>query len=154
MTVTVNTRHVYDERRDWGHGENERIFKVDVRCLTILATVSLIAGCASNSSDGGSTGRVNGSALAGPTCPVEQPGDPNCQPKPVQGTVQFAQGDHVVISVRINADGSFAAEVPAGTYTVTVDIGDNIFPVCESVEVEVLANADTVVELACDTGIR
>lgn len=125
-----------------------------MRCLTVLVTVSLIAGCGSDSSDGGSTGQVNGFALAGPTCPVEQPGDPNCQPKPVQGTVQFAQGDHVVRSVHINADGSFAAEIPAGAYIVTVDIGDNIFPVCEPVEVEVLANTDTVVELSCDTGIR
>jgi len=85
---------------------------------------------------------------------VEQPGVLNCEPNPVQGSAQFVQGDHVVKSVVIDAAGDFAVEIPAGTYTVTVDIGDNIFPMCQPVEVVVLANADSVVEILCDTGIR
>jgi hypothetical protein len=85
---------------------------------------------------------------------VEQPGVLNCEPKPVQGNAQFAQGDHIVKSVLIDAAGEFAIEIPAGTYTVTVDTGDNIYPMCQPVEVEVLANADSVVEILCDTGIR
>ena len=128
--------------------------QVDMRCLIVVAVVSLIVGCGAASPQSGSNGRVSGHALAGPTCPVEQPGDPNCQPKPVQGSVQFAQDEHVVSSVRIDASGAFAAEIPAGTYTVTVDTGDNAFPVCTPAEVEVRTDADAVVEISCDTGIR
>ena len=122
--------------------------------VIVVAAVSLIVGCGTASPRSGSTGRVSGHALAGPTCPVEQPGDPNCQPKPVQGSVQFAQGEHVVSSVKIDADGAFAAEIPAGIYTITVDTGGNAFPVCAPVEVEVRADADAVAEISCDTGIR
>ena len=125
-----------------------------MHCVIVVAAVSLIVGCGTASPQIGSNGRVSGHALAGPTCPVEQPGDPNCQPKPVQGNVQFAQGEQVVSSVRIDASGSFAAEIPAGIYTITVDTGDNAFPVCAPVEVEVRAEADVVAEISCDTGIR
>lgn len=125
-----------------------------VRGLVNVFVVSLIAGCGSDSRDIRSNGRVNGRALAGPTCPVERPGDLNCQPMPVQGKVQFAQRDQVVGSISIDADGSFTLEIPEGIYTVTVDIGDNIFPICSPVEVEVRANFDAVVEIICDTGIR
>ena len=128
--------------------------QVDMRCLIVVAAVSLIVGCGAASPQRSSNGRVSGHALAGPTCPVEQPGDPNCQPKPVQGSVQFAQGEHVVSSVRIDASGAFAAEIPVGTYTVTVDTGDDAFPVCALVQVEVRAGTDAVVEINCDTGIR
>ena len=142
---------------DFPRGGNRgchRGVQVDMRCVIVVAAVSLIVGCGTTSPRSGSNGRVSGHALAGPTCPVEQPGDPNCQPKPVQGSVQFAQGEHVVSSARIDASGAFAAEIPVGTYTVTVDTGDNAFPVCALVEVEVRADADAVVEISCDTGIR
>ena len=85
---------------------------------------------------------------------IAQPGDTNCEPKPVQGTIQFTQDGDVVSTVRINAGGDFTVEVPVGIYTVKVDIGDSIFPLCTPVEVEVRANAESVVEILCDTGIR
>jgi len=125
-----------------------------MRWLVAFVAVSLIGGCSSGGPQINSNGRVNGHVLAGPTCPVEQPGDINCQPKPVQGKVQFRQDDHVVSSVVIDAAGEFAVEIPAGTYTVTVDTGDNIFPMCSPDEVEVRTNVNSVVEILCDTGIR
>ena len=136
-----------------------------MRCVIVVAALTMqIGGCGSASSQSGTTGPqtgangpVTGHALAGPTCPVERPGDPNCQPRPVQGSVRFAEGGHVVSSNPIDATGAFVAELPAGTYTVTVDTGDNPFPVCTPVEVEVLladADADSVVDISCDTGIR
>ncbi len=125
-----------------------------MRCVIVVAALSLLVACGATEPQSGTNGRVSGHALAGPTCPVEQPGDPNCQPKPVQGSVQFAQGEHVVSAVRIDASGAFAAEIPAGTYTVTVDTGGNAFPVCAPVGVEVRADADAVVDISCDTGIR
>ena len=122
--------------------------------MAAVAAMLLIMACGSNNRDLSSKGRVNGRVLAGPTCPVERPGDLNCQPKPVQGKVQFAQSDQVVGSIPINADGSFTLEIPEGTYTVTVDTGDNIFPICSPVVVEVRVNFDAVIEIICDTGIR
>ena len=125
-----------------------------MRFLVVLVAVSLMAGCGTASPGTGSNGRVSGHALAGPSCPVERPGDPNCQPKPVQGSVRFARGEELVTSVRIDSGGSFAVEIPAGTYAVTVDTGNNAFPVCAPVDVEVRANTDASVEISCDTGIR
>lgn len=124
------------------------------RWLLVFAVVLLIGACASDGSPINSNGRITGHALAGPTCPVEQPGDLNCQPKPVQGNVQFVQGDNVISSTPIDEVGNFSIEISAGTYTVTVDTGDNIFPTCPPVEVEVRADAESVVEVFCDTGIR
>lgn len=120
----------------------------------VTLVLSFLASCGSDGSSINSNGRVTGQALAGPTCPVEQPGVLNCEPKPVQGIAQFSQGDNIVSSVRINDVGEFAIEIPAGTYTVTVDTGENIFPTCPPVEVKVRADADSVVEIFCDTGIR
>lgn len=114
----------------------------------------LIMACGSDNRSNSSKGRVNGRVLAGPTCPVERPGDIHCQPKPVQGKVEFAQSEQVVGSIPINADGNFTLEIPEGTYTVTVDIGDSIFPICSPVVVEVRTSFDAVVEIICDTGIR
>lgn len=125
-----------------------------MRYLFTVVAASLIAGCGSDSPRIGSNGRVSGHVLAGPTCPVEQPGDINCEPKPVQGRVQFEQDGDVVRTVDINVGGDFATEILAGIYTVTVDVGDSIFPVCLPVKVEIQANADAVVEISCDTGIR
>ena len=113
----------------------------------------LIANCADNKPID-SYGHVRGTALAGPTCPVEQIGDTNCQPKPVQGEVQFIQDGEVVDTALIDANGKFAADIPIGSYIVTVDVGDNIFPTCPPVEFEVRGEIETVVDLNCDTGIR
>ena len=137
-----------------GNRGRRRGVQIDMRCVIVGAAVSLIVGCGTPSPQSGSDGRVSGHVLAGPTCPVERPGDPGCRPKPVQGTVQFAQGEHVVRSVRIDAGGAFATGIPAGMYTVTVDTGGNTFPVCAPVEVEVHADAEAVAEISCDTGIR
>lgn len=125
-----------------------------MRWLIVFAVVSLIGGCGNASPIDGSNSRVSGHVLAGPTCPVEQPGDTNCEPTPVSGTVQFTQDGDVFDSVTVDPNGDFSIEIPAGLYTVVVDTGDNIFPMCSPVEVEVRANADSVVDIFCDTGIR
>lgn len=149
-TSEIDDRH-FPSGGNRGRG---RGVQLDVRFAIIGAALVLIVGCGTASPGGGSTGRVSGHALAGPSCPVEKPGDPNCQPKPVQGTVQFAQGEHIVASVRLDTGGGFTIEIAAGAYTVTVDTGGNALPVCTPVDVEVLADADAAVEISCDTGIR
>jgi len=121
--------------------------------ITAIA-LAICGSCGSNSPTNGPKGRVSGQVLAGPTCPVEQPGDTNCEPVPVQGTVQFTQDGDVSDSVKIEPSGNFSIEIPAGLYTVVIDTGDNIFPTCSPVDVEVVANVDSEVDVFCDTGIR
>lgn len=127
---------------------------VDLRWLSVVVVVSLIGGCGQASHSDGSKSRVRGQVLAGPTCPVERPGDTNCEPAPVQGTIKFTHDGDVVDSVKIDPIGDYSIEIRAGSYTLTIDIGDNIFPSCLPVDVEVLANVEMEVDVFCDTGIR
>ncbi len=113
-----------------------------------------MASCGGDGATNRPIGRVSGQVLAGPTCPVEQPGDTNCGPMPVRGTVNFAQDSEVVGSVTIDPVGDYSIEIPAGIYSLTIDTGDNIFPACSSVDVEVLADVNLEVDVFCDTGIR
>lgn len=121
----------------------------------MLVSVLLLAGCGSGvSHPSAATGRVRGHALAGPTCPVERPGQPDCEPAPVDGVVEFVRDDRVVSSAPLDAAGAYAAEVPVGTYQVTVDVGGGPFPTCEPLDVEVTTGAAVVADISCDTGIR
>ncbi len=119
-----------------------------------LVVVAFCASCGSGSPVNVSNSRVSGHVLAGPTCPVEQPGDTDCEPMPVNGMVQFIQDGDVIDSVTTDSSGHFSIDIRVGSYTVIVDTGDNIFPICSPVEVEVLAHVDAEVDVFCDTGIR
>ena len=114
----------------------------------------LVAGCGSAAGQTKPTGRVQGTVLAGPICPVEQPGDPSCAPVPVSGSVQFRQGDSLVQQAAIDAVGTFAADVPAGAYTVTVDVGAGPFPTCPPDDIVVNESETSTLAILCDTGIR
>lgn len=126
----------------------------NIRHAVVAIALLTLAGCSDNNRANNSFGHVRGTVLAGPTCPVEQTGDTNCQPKPVQGVVQFRQDGDVVDTALIDENGEFAADIPIGSYTVTVDIGDNIFPICSPIEIEVRPEIETVADINCDTGIR
>jgi hypothetical protein len=98
---------------------------------------------------------IFGTALAGPTCPVEQPGDPSCDPRPVAGAtirVTDAQGAEVG-TVVTDANGRFFVALPAGTYTVTAPPVEGLMGFPAPITVEV-TDGETVVELPYDTGIR
>ena len=69
--------------------------------------------------EGGTTGIV-GTAVAGPVCPVERPGDPACAPRPVAGAtilIRDATGADVATIVT-DAAGRFQVALPPGVYTV------------------------------------
>jgi hypothetical protein len=134
-----------------------RSVKLPLRLAIVLFTGAIACSCGSSSSGSHPpvpTGGVNGHVLAGPTCPAERPGDPACQPKAVTGSVRFAQGDGVVASIRIDRTGAFAIRLPPGSYTVTVDTGESVFPVCKPVDVMVTDGAFALIDINCDTGIR
>ncbi len=103
----------------------------------------------------GGTG-ITGRATAGPVCPVEQPGDPACAPRPVAGAVvvvQDASGAEVGTMTTL-PDGSFAFELPAGDYVVQGRAAEGLMGTPDPVSVTVRAGALTQVELGYDTGIR
>ena len=125
------------------------------RAAVALAVGALLLGsCGSAAGQPKILGRVRGTVLAGPTCPVEKPGDPSCAPVPVSGSVQFRQGDSTVQQVTIDPSGAFAIDVPAGTYTVTVDVGTGPFPTCPPNDIVVQPDMASTLAIVCDTGIR
>ena len=126
------------------------------RTVVIVAVVAsmLLGACGESSTPAAAVGSVRGTALQGPNCPVERPGDPACAPRPVVGTVEFRQTNRVVATAVIDSTGAFRAELPAGSYTVTVNVGTGPFPTCPPTELSVTATAIATVTVRCDTGIR
>jgi hypothetical protein len=105
------------------------------------------------------TATVQGKAVAGPTCPVE-PASPlpgECAPRVVAGAVLVFTdaGGHEVTRVTTAADGTFTANLPAGSYTLTPQAVEGLMGVAPPISVTVPASgstADLVVQY--DTGIR
>jgi hypothetical protein len=94
---------------------------------------------------------VSGIALAGPQCPVVIQGQP-CPDKPVDVTLAFSQGASTVGTVQTGVDGTFALDLPAGTYDVTT-VGA-VLPSLAATQVTVPAGSHAWLELHLDTGIR
>ena len=134
--------------------------QIDMRTMALLPVlVVLFSGCGSTAtpptaSTASRSGRVIGTVLAGPRCPVERSDDVDCGPIPVAGDVELTQGDLVVASARLDVDGAFSIKVAPGSYTLIIETGEEPFPRCEPVEVIVIDAADTVANVVCDTGIR
>jgi hypothetical protein len=120
----------------------------------ILLTVVLAACSSQGAGRSTGTGTVSGDVLAGPTCPVERPGDPDCLPVAVDGMVNFVQNDEIVASQAIDTTGHYALDLAPGSYTVRVDVGEAPFPSCPSLEVVVEQGAESTINIDCDTGIR
>ena len=105
-----------------------------------LAIVTMPAGCGGDG-DGdpsNATGVVRGKVLAGPTCPVDQPGQ-DCAPTPVAGRVDLHRDGVIVAFASIANDGTFSLEALPGSGTLMVDTGDVPFPVCPGTDVTVKA---------------
>jgi hypothetical protein len=99
------------------------------------------------------TGTVTGKVSIGPLCPVEPCTNPN---NPYTGlTVVISDAGAVVRSVDVTDDGSYSANVPAGTYDV--DLQPCEWLGCRSSLPErVTVKADQLVtlDISIDTGIR
>ncbi|HZT66712.1 MAG TPA: carboxypeptidase regulatory-like domain-containing protein [Acidimicrobiales bacterium] len=96
---------------------------------------------------------VYGYVTAGPTCPVEQAGNP-CPPKPVSGQVQaHDSGGATVASTTTDSSGGYALALAPGSYTLVVVTGSS-FPRCPNTPVTVGSGAPSRVDISCDTGIR
>ena len=100
----------------------------------------------------GATGSAYGYVTAGPTCPVERPGE-NCT-RPLQATVD-ARGSRgtTVGSTRSSRTGRYSLRLPPGHYTIVVVTG-SAWPRCPLTPVVVRAARATLADISCGTGIR
>lgn len=99
---------------------------------------------------------IQGTATAGPVCPVEKiPPDPACAPRPVAGAVIVirADGGAEVARVRTGADGTYHADLPPGTYDVEPQPAQGVLGTAPAQRVTIGAGVLTL-DLAYDTGIR
>lgn len=101
---------------------------------------------------------LTGTALAGPTCPVERdPPDPDCAERPVAGAgIAVLDGSGSEVALLTTAeDGTFRASLPAGSYRLVPQTVEGLMGTADAVEVDLEAGTEPdPVVLAYDTGIR
>jgi hypothetical protein len=102
---------------------------------------------------------LRGTALAGPTCPVEQdPPDPDCAERPVGGAkvlVLAAETGAEVARLTTDDDGDFSVALPPGRYRLVAQPAAGLMAAPGPVGVELVAGEPSEpVVLAYDTGIR
>jgi hypothetical protein len=105
-------------------------------------------------------GDLVGRLLLGPTCPVERaddPCDPVARPAPVTLVALDASGSEIAHTVTLG-DGSFAFDLPAGSYTLRAERSGAALPRIADAQVVVTAQASRSlpqhVVVTGDTGIR
>ena len=103
-------------------------------------------------------GVVQGTLVAGPTCPVERPDQP-CAPRQIGGTVTFrsvrlASGREPASAVvrEVTAGESFGGLFAPGEWEVSARSPSAMS--CPTSTVTVVAGAVQTISIACDTGIR
>jgi hypothetical protein len=104
---------------------------------------------------GGATG-LQVTAVAGPVCPVERPGDPACAPKPVPGAtilVMDAAGQ-VLDKVTADAQGAAFIALDAGDYVIGAEGTSGMMGGPDQQPVSIRAGRISQVTLLYDTGIR
>lgn len=99
---------------------------------------------------------IGGEVVAGPTCPVERPGDSACAERPVQGAALAVQdpAGHEVATFTTDASGLFRFDVPAGSYTLIASSVTGLMGTARPQPVTVADGRLTLVSISYDTGIR
>jgi len=119
--------------------------------VALLLAIVLLAACGEDAS--GESGRLSGHVFAGPTCPVEGPGQ-DCDPDPWQGTVRATAADGTVFETTSDDAGAYSLALPPGSYVVVADTGEGGPPTGIPTDVTVAAAASVTLDLEVDTGIR
>jgi hypothetical protein len=98
---------------------------------------------------------IEGVALAGPTCPVMQPGDSSCADRPVAGaTIHVLAADGTeVATLTTDAAGRFAVLLDPGDYRLVAEPMPGIMHGPEPMAVTV-GSSPVEVTISYDTGIR
>jgi hypothetical protein len=99
---------------------------------------------------------VGGWAFAGPTCPVERPGDSACARRMVGGAVLVVTGADGKEVARFTTDGSglFRVHLDPGEYTVQAAPVQGLMGTPGPATAEVQAGKEVWLDVAYDTGIR
>ncbi len=124
--------------------------------LAAGALALVLAGCAAAGPSGGKV-TVTGRAVAGPTCPVERPGDPACAPRPVAGATLIVTTSNgaEVDRTRTAADGTFVLLLPEGDLTLVPRPVEGLMGTAEPIPLLLrLASPPPPLEVRYDTGIR
>jgi hypothetical protein len=115
----------------------------------------LLAACGPSTASAPPGTGIKGTVTLGPTCPVEQVGQPPCvEPYAASLVVTSAEDGSVVARISSGADGTFTVDLPPGDYVIVPQPGGDPFPYGTPVDVMVVAGAYSQVEVAYDTGIR
>jgi hypothetical protein len=99
---------------------------------------------------------VAGRATGGPTCPVEQPGDPSCAPRLVGGAelaILDASGSPVA-TVTTDGSGYFRLALAAGEYSLDGPAVEGFMSGPAPVPFTVQDGAEAWIDVSYDTGIR
>jgi hypothetical protein len=120
------------------------------RLLALAAILALAVSCASRPT---ATGGLQGTVLAGPTCPVETPGA-QCDPRPWVGTVRATAKDGTAYETKTDDLGRYAIDLPPGTYTVVAATDGGGPPSGIPQAVSVADGQPVHLDLEVDTGIR
>jgi len=100
---------------------------------------------------------IAGRVLAGPTCPVERvPPDPACAQRGIVGAVIVVTGGGAEVArVTSGLDGTYAVQLPPGTYTLTPQPVQGLLGVAPPAQATIPAEGDgPTVDFTYDTGIR
>lgn len=98
---------------------------------------------------------VKGVVTIGPTCPVQRVGDPSCNDKPYQTTLNVvrARDGRFVKRFDSRSDGRFRVHLLAGRYVIK-QAGRATLPRLSPVPVKVARHRFTTVAIQFDSGIR
>ena len=121
------------------------------RVIRLAGALALVASCASQSDAATTRSGINGTVVAGPTCPVETPESP-CPDRPVDGAQVTAKRGDETRSTTTDPSGTFRLRLRPGTYTVTA-VSDSVFG-CDEQRVVVRKRRYSKITVTCDTGIR
>lgn len=102
-----------------------------------------------------STG-VGGRVTAGPVCPVERPGDPNCAARAVAGAVLVIKGANGAEVARLTTDASglYRVSLAPGDYTLEAQPVEGLMGTPSALPFTVRDGAQTALDVVYDTGIR
>ena len=127
---------------------------------SVLGLALLLAACVPNPTPtAGRNGAIAVEVVAGPVCPVEQePPDPNCEPRPVEGARIFVQpgdGRDILVGEATTDDGGRATiDIAPGDYIVLGGDFEGLMGRPEPATVTVLAGQTVTITLSYNTGIR
>ena len=124
-----------------------------------LAVLLFISGCDNQITK--ETGILAGVISIGPICPVEtDPPAPGCLPtaetyKAYPVSVWTSDGRNKIMQLNPSLEGSFTAVLAPGKYLVLLENGQNRIGSSNlPVEVTIISNATTLLNIHIDTGIR